>query len=744
VFELLLGHSLLAFRSGEFGFARAWALWWLAALLAVGLALIGATLWRQRQLGALRLGILGLLQLVFLALVLALLWRPVLRLEHLRERDNVVAIMVDDSPSMVAGKQPRRQEAIAALTAGPLDALRRGAQLRFFSFSDHAEPVEALGQPAAGRPQTRIGDSLQQVLQTAGSVPLAAVILISDGAENGGSLGEENLQLIKSLGIPVHTIGVGPLQPADDLELAQLTVNDTAVVGQTMQAQVSIRHQSQRSARLRVYDGGRLLASEEMSLAPGAGVTTAPLQLPVGDAGLHDLRFELDPLPGEQNRANNGRSLVLDVDARRRNVLYIEGEPRWEYKFIRRAVEADKSLRLASLVRATPNRYYRQGVASPQELAGGFPPDAATLFTYDAVMIGSLEAAAFNAQQHQALKDFVDRRGGSLLLLAGRDGLGDGGWGRAPIAQALPAQLPGSGPPGYGQRVSKVRPTPYGAQSAVGQLHADAARNAAEWNSLPPLSDLQPLGSLRPGATVLLEAVSADFAWPLLVTQRYGRGTTYLLATASTWHWQMGLPHEDGRHELFWQQLIQTLAAAAPLQSTLRLERKVFDDESAVPVEAQIFDAQYLPINDAIVTVRALPENGAPVDYRLLPSGRGDGRYSATLAADAPGLYRLDMSARKGKDQVGAASTHLRRNDGVAEAFEDYQHRAMLERIAADTGGRYWTTQDLTDLPEAIRYSKAGMIERETFDLWNVPAVFLFLLLLKGGEWLLRRHWGRL
>jgi hypothetical protein len=51
---------------------------------------------------------------------------------------------------------------------------------------------------------------------------------------------------------------------------------------------------------------------------------------------------------------------------------------------------------------------------------------------------------------------------------------------------------------------------------------------------------------------------------------------------------------------------------------------------------------------------------------------------------------------------------------------------------------------DLADLPEAIRYSRAGRVEQETFDLWNLPAVLLLLLLLKGGEWLLRRAWGRL
>ena len=109
-----------------------------------------------------------------------------------------------------------------------------------------------------------------------------------------------------------------------------------------------------------------------------------------------------------------------------------------------------------------------------------------------------------------------------------------------------------------------------------------------------------------------------------------------------------------------------------------------------------------------------------------------------------PALVDLPAVAAPSRQLVGEAETHLRREDGVAEAFDDYQHRAMLERIAQATGGRYWSTQDLAALPEAIRYSKAGVVERETFDLWNLPAVFLALLLLKLGEWLLRRRWGRL
>ena len=102
------------------------------------------------------------------------------------------------------------------------------------------------------------------------------------------------------------------------------------------------------------------------------------------------------------------------------------------------------------------------------------------------------------------------------------------------------------------------------------------------------------------------------------------------------------------------------------------------------------------------------------------------------------------MNARAGNKEVGSAVTHVLRNDGVAEHFATYQHRDLLERIANVTGGRYWPLSELDGLAGAIPYSKAGIVERQTLDLWNLPIVFLALLALKLGEWLLRLRWGRL
>ena len=748
MFELLFKYSPWAWRAGELSFASSWPVWLLVALVVAGAALIAVSLVRQRHLNAWRRVAIGTLQTLLLAVLLVMLWRPVLLVERVRDRENVVAVVVDGSASMAHGDgaQSRLQESLTALQAGPLESLRKSFGVRLFSFAGQVQSLKQLADLPPPGPQTRIGDALYAVMQTGATTPLSGIVLISDGAENGGTLGEQKLAELANLGVPVHTVGVGPEKTTNDLELDSVTLAEEAAPGEVLNAEVSIRHDTKGKTRLRVYDGEKLLAATEIQLSSDAGVTTHTIAVPAGEPGVRDLRFTLDPLPGERNTINNTRSHVIDVMPKRRNILYIEGEPRWEYKFIRRAAETDTSLRLASLVRATPNRYYRQGIETPQELEKGFPQTQEELFKFDAVVIGSFEATALSPAQHENLKNFVDRRGGGLLLLGGRDGLADGGWARVAVADTLPARLPEGTAKTFALAMNSARLTTYGAESPISRLDDDDKKNATAWTGLPQLADFQPLGKLKPGAVVLLESVSSTnrAGQPLLVWQHYGRGTTYMLGTASTWRWKMRLPHDDQRHFTFWRQLLHTVAGDAPSRLTLTSTHKVYDDERRIAISAELHNEKFEPVNDATVELTLTSDEGVTTTQPMMPSGQGDGRYSATATAEGPGLYRLAMKATNGKTEVGSLQTHFRRNDGIVEHFGTAQNRPLLQRIADSTGGRYWQLNQLDELPEAMRYSKAGIVERQTLDLWNLPVLFLLLLLLKGGEWLLRLRWKTL
>ncbi|MEJ0040469.1 MAG: vWA domain-containing protein [Gammaproteobacteria bacterium] len=252
--------------------------------------------------------------------------------------------------------------------------------------------------------QTKIGDALNTVLQTGATTPLSGIILITDGGENGGTLSEERLAQISAFGVPVHTVGVGPEQIPNDLELDSVTLADTASPGEVLNAEVSIRHSAKGKTRLRVYDGEKLLAANDVTLTSDAGrhhadhrrsrrrprrARPALHARSAAERAQHHqqhahARDGCDATPGETSSTSRASRAGIQVHPPRRRT--------------------DQSLRLASMVRATPNRYYRQGIEKAEELAGGFPKKTEELFAYDAVIIGSFEATALTPEQHEALK----------------------------------------------------------------------------------------------------------------------------------------------------------------------------------------------------------------------------------------------------------------------------------------------------------------------------------------------------
>jgi uncharacterized membrane protein len=450
----------------------------------------------------------------------------------------------------------------------------------------------------------------------------------------------------------------------------------------------------------------------------------------------------LDPVENEQIQGNNAVSRVLDVPRGRRSILHVEGEPRWEYKFIRRATQGDNSVRLVSMLRTTPNKFYRQGVDDGSELEKGFPDKPEDLFAYDALIIGSIEAAFFTPAQQEAIQQFVSQRGGTLLMLGARRGLSDGGWNVSRVAEVLPVELPQGSSPTFVRQKVPVELTVQGQDSLILRFDEDPKKNLAQWKELPELADYQRIGELKPAAVPLLNFKLGSESLPLFVVQNYGRGKSMVLATGGTWRWKMGLPHEDTRHVTFWQQLLRALAANTPGPLVISSNRTLYADDPQVKLRAEVRTKEYQPANNASVTAVVTPENGVPFTVELNPVPDEPSVYESEFTAAPTGTYRAEVTATVGDTALGSDVFHFRREDGVAEAFHPEQNRELLTRLAEQTGGRYWTSNDVAGLPEEIRFSEAGITAREMMDLWDMPFFFLLLLGTRAAEWLLRRRWG--
>jgi hypothetical protein len=161
-----------------------------------------------------------------------------------------------------------------------------------------------------------------------------------------------------------------------------------------------------------------------------------------------------------------------------------------------------------------------------------------------------------------------------------------------------------------------------------------------------------------------------------------------------------------------------------------------------VPLRAEIRDKNYIPVADARVEAHVMGPDGLAENIELTPDPVTVGLYTADWGAVKPGSYVVETVARRGDQEVGRDLMTFRREDGVAENFGAHQNRELLEKLAQSTGGRYWKPSELGKLATDISYSDAGISIRETRDLWDAPFFFMLALLLRSGEWLLRRKWG--
>ena len=751
MFEFLFKYSPSVFAKGSFVLLGSWPVWLLLLFLLFGAAALAVNMRRQWArispgMRNWRAGVVWLLQSAMLALVLLLLWQPAILISALKPQQNIIAVVVDDSRSMAIRED--RSSSLEKVAAGfrgrVLDSLAGRFQLRLYAMSDGLRRVENLDELTAGGSATRVGDSLKQLVSESGALPLGAILVATDGADNTGGIDLETIAGLRSRRIPVHTIGYGRERPARDIELLDVQAPPRALADSRLGVEATLLQYGYagRKARLTLRENGKVLAARDITLAADGLQQSESLVFNAGPAGAKSLVVSLDVQDGEENPRNNSLTRLLNVSAGRPRVLYLEGEPRWEFKFIRRALEEDRSVQLVTMLRTTQNKIYRQGISGSAELELGFPARVEELFGFDGLVIGNVEFSYFNSAQQELIRQFVDRRGGGLLFLGGRSTLSDGGYAQSSLADLLPVRLPAR--KGTFQRdPASVQLTAAGEQSLICRIEDDPGRNAERWKKLPPLADYQDIGVPKPGALVLAGlSTGARVRMPLLVTQNYGRGRTAVLATGGTWRWQMRQPIEDLSHEMFWTQLLRWLVSDSPGHVLGSTPRQMLADEGRVLLTTEVRDKTYLPALDARVEARILGPEGMAASVELAPDPRAPGAYQAFWHAGKPGSYVTEFVATRTDEEVGRDMLTFHRENGVAENFKTSLNRNLLERLAAQTGGRFWPSDSLGRLNEEISYSEAGLTVREAKELWNMPAVFLALLLLRAAEWILRRRWG--
>jgi uncharacterized membrane protein len=748
LFAFFFKYSPYVFQQGEFRLAISSPVY-VAITLAAVAALATVLTYRSAPGEASLLDriILITLRLCLVGLILFCLFRPVLILRAAVPQQNFLGILLDDSRSMrVADYDGKPRGEFLTGTFAPdspiMKALSSRYAVRIFRFASSTDRVGASRDLSFDGTQTKLGEALQRAKDEFAGLPLAGLVMVTDGADTEESSIQESLLGLRASQVPVFTVGIGRETLGRDIQISRVSTPRKVLKGTNLAVDVIVSQNGFRgtTVAINVEDSGRILSTQDVPLTNDNEPTTVKVRFTANEAGARTIRFRIPSQEGEEITQNNVREVLLDVQDRKEKILFFDGEPHFEVKFIRRAVADDPNLQVVLLQRTAENKYFRVMVDSGDELAAGFPKTRDELFAYRGLILGSIEASAFTGDQLRMIADFADRRGGGLLMIGGRRAFAEGGYAGTPVADALPVVLEAKQPETTSR--IQVEPTRAGQGHAVTQIEKNEQESVKRWGELPGVISVNPIRQLKPGATALLRGMDENRRESIVLAyQRYGRGKTLAFPVYDSWAWQMDarIAVEDMTHETYWRQLMRWLVDGVPDPVELTSSPDQVEPGEEVTLIAEVADPSYVEVNDAGVNAHVTGPNGAVMDVPLQWTGERNGEYRGTFVPTENGMYEARVDATRAAGSLGTNVGHVRVAPSDSEYFDAAMRAPLLRRISEETSGVFYTPETVSALPDDVRYTGRGVTTVEERDLWDMPIVLFLLLGVMLAEWSYRR-----
>lgn len=582
------------------------------------------------------------------------------------------------------------------------------------------------------------------------SFPISAIVYLADGS--GAAIQEaENLSKAEPARLFVVPVGAGSELPDVSVSSVDCTGSALLDVPQTINATVYGRAMSGRSTLIKISDEAVVIASTTINWNESSESTTASLQVAPKVEGLHTYTVKAETAEGELNTENNEASFSLDVRRGQRKILFVENQPTWEGKFIRRALEENASITVdyfAEVSRDATLNQQQSGVErNMHSILGNFKQ----LARYDAIIAGPMDASMISERESQNISQFVERRGGGFVILGGNDFGGSILSASSRLAILCPATVSISAQSDNNSRQGANVEAAADAKTLListreGESLFWSYANNALIADFGPLSDSYlRVKSLKPGAVALAAARAGKHV--LIAARPYGYGRTLLFAPADSWRIQLAESSEnEGRFAALWQNIAFWASGNAEAATSIRLQTSAIESGTSMRAYLTARDDFFNPLTNiglkAVLDFDAQKEKGTklPVTVSHEPATPGDYELIAPVSNEGDGRLSVELEAKDaGTRSVGIAfSTHAKKS----EWREPVDANDRLAQVAQATGGESFAADHLEALKlKLLELPPANRTLRIAHHLRNSIALAFLLPLLMAAEYFLRRRY---
>ncbi|MEE2757233.1 MAG: glutamine amidotransferase [Myxococcota bacterium] len=758
------------FNSAHWVVLSDWSgLTWTAVGLLVCI-LIGFSWWNTQPLNRMRRITLLALRTATLVVITFLFIQPGIRLEHRNIVRNHVAVLIDQSRSMLlpgqsSGSRLDQLKRYLEANLAVFKSWQTEHQVDYFTFGRYVKAVDDLKSIQALGEMTDLAGALDDVQSRYTSGDLAAVIILSDGTDttklkeiSDPSLIPNRVQIaIKKLNAPVHTVFIGPDKVAPDLAIQDLSYDEFAFVRNavTIDAKVSVFGYEQLRIPVTMKRNGKELGRQVLEVVPGKQNYEFSFEFVPDETGKSSFTFEVGSAPGEQIVINNRREFVIRVIRDKIRVLQVVGRPSWDERFLRKLLKKNPNVDLISFFILRTSSSLQVARRNEMSLIP-FPTQELfeqQLGSFDLIIFQNFTYRGYQMRQYMPLIKRYVQNGGGFVMVGGDISFANGGYAGTPIAEFLPVTLRG-GQLGGGEK-SDYRPTltPAGQFHPITNLKLSRDENQTAWQSLPMLSGLNQVAGLAPDSVVLLEHPTKRVGVkksPVVAVRNFGKGRVLSVLTDSTWRWDFeafGLGADNRNYYKFWGNAIRWLIRDPDLKTirvTTGKDRYAVGDQVSVTVRLQADD--YRPAIDQPVRVEVGKRHNeqTSTEAPIIRQGKTDkgGLFTFSVPIKTDGVWRV--VARSGEDQELVDQDVFVVTSEPIELATTKTNPLLLKSISSIGQGRFLDDgDDLADLerkpPLLLQVNR-----RKDVPLWASAWLLLLAIILPSTEWFLRRRWGLL
>jgi len=611
--------------------------------------------------------------------------------------------------------------------------------------------------------ETRLGESLLELVRQISGKSLSGVVVISDGAANSGIDPASASHFAAQSNTRLLTVGVGGTKSPVNLAIASVQAPTDAHLGDPFEITAFVQAEGL---------AGKTAIVELLSRPEGE--TSEPSLLEAKEIALADngvpleVRFQQNPATAnsveyllraktaakinELSNADNDRRKTIRVTDRKTKVLLFAGGPMRDYVFLKNmlfrhsAIEVDVLLQTADL-----------GTAVSQEskkLLFEFPKTREELFPYDVIVAFDPDWRKVTAEQQAALREWVFSQSGGLILVAGdvnTSSLASGGEEVKPIQELCPVTLSSlasdlladaSGPQAWPIGFSRA-----GLETGFLQLTDDTISSAAVWKEFPGIYRCYPTAGSKAGATVYANFTDprseTSYGAPVwLASQFYGSGRTLYVGAGELWRLRA---IDEDYFDRFWTKAIRELSTTRLRRGTMRgmllLERNQYLLGQTAHVRALLSDAQFQPLVAEAINCDIYDPAGRPQlpPLKLMPDRQRPGQFVSDFRLSLPGTYRLELLVPDSTDKLSEKLDVSLPNLETANAQQKVQ---LLRAMAEETGGKYLPLDENTAaaLPKLLpNHGEEFLVDERLRTLWDRDWVLYVLVGLLSAEWLTRK-----